>query len=784
MPFELGLGDLGDSPHTERLYEQLRRMQGEGGYPSDDESVRMRELRTIALVMAHAEAALDGAATAIHPHQTIELLRDHELARRVPNDAARTEEERQARLVALGTSRRGASAQDIEAALARLGITAEVHSVPRTTVVAEGAPADGIFQLAIEIPADDDTPGKRRAAVDLLRRSMPVLQYGHRQHMSPSELLVHNVAPEWSDADAALGKCALSGAASVTQARAASRLKPYSARSRLAARDLNAMQQQMLIAACSGANNDLVHRNADSRFLMFCVNCTPASTSLIHTMDARYRLVRVAVLYGTDATDRHPGVVDDNTLNAQTYVERLWYTGDGSAPYEMPFPGGGIARLVASGTTLSLINDSGITRTFFGVLEVSGDVRTAGGGNKLGTLTTFADGATLAAAGVTETWWETLRDTVGIRRGNGGGIIFWNGHLSSTCGGVSRQFVVAHTIKPASGANTFVVDSTVDWRGRLLFVQCAVAGMPVANYVGFPGGPSDTKFSTFPAVSAIVGWTGDGVAVGSASLEGYHLDLENGLRIGARSTDGALVVEHTSSAAGSDDQASAILIVHASDPLLAASAIANPAAAVDGNPIVSETLNGVQDAGMLTQGRALEPAPGATPVAVDGMPLGPAVRGSPRVPIAFQVTRRDGRRNQAPFERRQPVAGRLRRVFACDVADGASVVLDDANDWRDRMLVAWVAYSASDIRPTQASDTDIADGTASQTRLPTYTGSGRPSGAASSGQYMVMVAGTDLVLSARSTDGALEVRNDTGGTRYLVGWVEAGFPLGPRSVAG
>jgi len=44
------------------------------------------------------------------------------------------------------------------------------------------------------------------------------------------------------------------------------------------------------------------------------------------------------------------------------------------------------------------------------------------------------------------------------------------------------------------------------------------------------------------------------------------------------------------------------------------------------------------------------------------------------------------------------------------------------------------------------------------------------------------LGGSTLVMSARASDGALEVRNDTGSTRYVVGWIEAGFPLGPRSV--
>jgi hypothetical protein len=204
--------------------------------------------------------------------------------------------------------------------------------------------------------------------------------------------------------------------------------------------------------------------------------------------------------------------------------------------------------------------------------------------------------------------------------------------------------------------------------------------------------------------------------------------------------------------------------------------------ASDTTLVQSETLNGIQDAGMLTQGRAVEPVPGETPVPVNVMPLGPCVRGSPRVPIAFSLARRDGRKDQPRFERRQPVAGRLRRIFAVTVSSGASVVVDDANDWRDRFAVVFVAESGADIRPGFPQDDYVSSGAATQHHMATYFGSGRSSGAYASGDYVALLGGSSLVISARASDGALEVRNDTGSIRYLVGWIEAGFPLGPRSV--
>lgn len=782
LPVELGLGDVADLPHTARLHSLLVRLQGEGGYPSDDASARVRELHAIAHVFALAEAALDAALAGVHPQESAELIDAHDRRMRAPNDAARTIEERQVRLVAIAAGRRCASGEDIVGALARLGVSATVHGVSRSEVVAEGGAPEGILQLAVVLDPADATPAARRAAYDLLRRATPVLQYGHRQHASPLEHIVTSVGPTWGDPDALLGRCALDAATSVTQTRAPSRRKPYGARSRLAARDLNALQEQMLVGACSHASNSLRHANAASRFLSFAVHLTAGATATIDTLDARFRLVRVAVLRGDDTTDRRPGQAGDLGLNASTYRDRLWYTGAGGATYQLDAVASSL-RFDAGAGGLTVTNLSASAFTVAGFLEVSGSVL-VGAGDTTSRIIHFADGATLQANGLDAAWWTAMRDAVGIRRGNGGGITAWPGLTASTCGGVSRHIVLAHSIKPGSGATTFVMDTSVDWRRRLLFVQFAEAGQPAPDYVSWPGGPKDRVFSTYPTVCSAIGYTGIGVVPGSGTVASQHIVLEGGLVLAARSSDGALILEHQ--AGLGDAQLSAILIVHATDDLFAIAPISNPSAAVDGDPIVGEQLNGLQDAGMLTQGRAIEPTePHHVPVPVDAMPLGPAVRGQPRVPVSWMVSRRNGRRDaQAPFERRQPVAGRLRRVFAVEVGIASSVVIDSAHDWRDRMLVGWVAYADEDIRPEEAADSYIASGIISQTRLATYTGPGRPSGAASTGQYLLAVQGTDLVISARATDGALEVRNDTAETRWLVGWLEAGFPLGPRSVAG
>lgn len=776
FPLSLGLGFIGDASAVDQNVSTLIGLQGVGAYSDEAGSYRVRELAAIALIFAHSQMALEAAGAGVFPQGSVELLAEHERRHLVPNDAARTEEQRQARLAALARALRGASAVDIEAAVALLGITANVSSITRGNVVTDGATPDAIFQLSFDV-SNKLGPVERRAAVDILRRCLPVLQYGHMGHASPQEMIVVSDRARW-DGDEVMGDCALAVGTSV-QSRYPSRLKDYGPLSRLTARDLNAIQAQMLVSACNKVANS-IESKAGGKLIAFARHVSAGATVAIETGDYRYRLARVVMHLSASTSDMRPGQTLDTLLNTSTLQEKLWYTGDGSSGYDAVFSDGGVlGGLRATASQIEFISASASAHTVCGFIELSEDVRSGG---RVPEFTTFVDGATLVANSFKKAWTDSMIGSVGVHRANAS-VDNWSAHPPTTCGGVSRQFVLAHSVKPVSGANVFVADTTQDWRDRLLFIEAAAVGLPTAEPVGFPGGPSDTAFVTYPSSSVRVAYTGTGVAQGSTPALPYHVQLDGYLRIGARNTDGALLIEHISSGDPDEPYSAALVIVHATDRLgvrSTATAIPDAVAASDSDLVQSETLNALQDAGMLTQGRAVEPVPGETPVPVDVMPLGPCVRGTPRVPIAFSLSRRDGRRDQPRFERRQPVAGRLRRIFAVTVSSGASVVIDDANDWRDRFAVVFAAGSGADIRPGFPQDDYVSSGAATQHHVATYFGSGRASGAYSSG-YAARLGGDTLVMSARASDGALEVRNDTGSIRYLVGWIEAGFPLGPRS---
>jgi hypothetical protein len=132
-------------------------------------------------------------------------------------------------------------------------------------------------------------------------------------------------------------------------------------------------------------------------------------------------------------------------------------------------------------------------------------------------------------------------------------------------------------------------------------------------------------------------------------------------------------------------------------------------------------------------------------------------------------------------ERRQNVAGSLRRVFACDVAANGDTILDASHDWRDRFIHGLVAYDlTNDFRPAGASPALI--NSASLGAASSYLGPGRASGGTvGATDHYLAVNANQIALYADVITGALCARNSNGAVLYLVGWVDASFPLGPRS---
>lgn len=784
---ELGISPLGDLSPEEELLETLLRLQG-SGYASGDDSARVRELLAIAEAFGASVATLEAVANGMFPQLAVEFLAEHEAGARLPNDAARTIEERQARHVALRAVRALPTAPSIEAALARLGVTATMHRLTRAQVEAEGSEPEAIFQSALEL--DSWTPKVRATAEYMLRRMLPAWQMGQLCHHRPDEMLVSAVGATWNGADEAstLGRGAIAGSGgSTTYYTDVARLKHYAGLSRLNARDLNALQRHTLIAGCSSADNDLLVLPAGGRFYFFAFSVAAGATVEVLTgADYRGRLARVTAF--VSSSDVRPGQASDTVLNAVDNTASAfflpWYTGTGGATYDLSLDGA-VGYFRASSTDIDFVSTAAGTRYVVGCIELSSDVRSTSGGHRAGEIATVADEQTLQAAGIATAWWQQWRDGALHKAANGAGVDAWTAFPSGAeGGGASRLVCVGYAEPPGSAATTFVVDASIDWRDRLLFVELPAIAHVSAN-PEFPGstGDEDLAATRLPAF----GFTGSGITTGLAAAQSYHVAPGWSWRLGARSSDGALVMElPTGSPYGTG-----VFFVHASERLgerSAAAARSFPAAPSNGQPVRPYELNRVQDCSMMVQGlpATRRQHPYTSQVAVSGLPFGLLTRGSPRVSQSYSAAVRDGVRGTSANQVMQHAAGGLRRVFACDLATATALVLDTSVDWRDRMLSWLVGYSASDIRPGGAADDDIANGTATLTYAcgymgPGFGGAGQPSNLDDYTAAPLGVGEFDVALYARASDGALMLRHTFGATRYFVGWIEATFQLGARS---
>lgn len=104
FPGYFGLSTFGGEDE-ESFYRLIRSMQGEGGYTAERETNRMREVHAHSVIAALGANAIGRAAEQSWPDRSTEMLGEWEEAFILPNNAARTQEERQARLRACRATR-------------------------------------------------------------------------------------------------------------------------------------------------------------------------------------------------------------------------------------------------------------------------------------------------------------------------------------------------------------------------------------------------------------------------------------------------------------------------------------------------------------------------------------------------------------------------------------------------------------------------------------------------------------------------------------------------------
>lgn len=365
-------------------------------------------------------------------------------------------------------------------------------------------------------------------------------------------------------------------------------------------------------------------------------------------------------------------------------------------------------------------------------------------------------------------------------------------YASSSPGGVRRFGVITNSV--AGGASKFyTLDTSVDWRDRLLRVSfMSVDGSPATAM--FPGANvEDKRFALCPGIGGEghqLYWTGPGVALPQAAPSGRSMRPttdDGGLVV--RSSDGSLCWE--TFAADVNTPRGVMVLIEGSERLgvsTSPDALAVPVA-VDTEEVRPEQLNELQDAGVLSQVRGNTPIAAATPFAQvkvsEAFPLGPIVFGDPPVPVR-SVRKLLGEVNyDLSYEARQTVGatGILRRwVKTAGLAAGAYAIVDDSADWRDRMLIATLRVTVADESPGAVASAFSTTGTYQGA---CYTGLGEdPTAAAGSPAWRARTntVNPNLSIFADVSTGKLVIKNEGTGTYYGCGLVEGSFPLGPRSV--
>lgn len=381
-------------------------------------------------------------------------------------------------------------------------------------------------------------------------------------------------------------------------------------------------------------------------------------------------------------------------------------------------------------------------------------------------ITTFVDGNDLSE--LNASFWDALKSATLTRRGVGTSA-FSTGWTAD--GGVHRVAVITGVTKGV----LLSIDSSADWRDRILMTACLVAQSDdwSLTYSGpaYPGNPNDVL--TRPSDGSLTGnvlrtgYTGDGTG------HVCWLDTAGHVRLRASSSSGELLFYRDPADPDSSPATYYVMIwatpqlAWRSTPGTLASIVSSPAA---GAHIGHSDLNLIQDRTLFAQ-VAGETFPS------DAFPLGPKLDGY-GVPELWS----QAEYGRTRYEKRQPVVGALKRFFYAAPTNGSEVVIDSSADWRDRFVWGAGRFSTSEIGAGAAAETS--HNTAASWTCGRYTGSGSSGANATQGYGLVIsITGSQLQLRARSTDGALVLRNDTGSTQYVTGMVFASFQLGPRTPA-
>lgn len=400
---------------------------------------------------------------------------------------------------------------------------------------------------------------------------------------------------------------------------------------------------------------------------------------------------------------------------------------------------------------------------------------------------------------------EQLRDRTALRKANGADADAWPDYAG--IGGLRRFGLSRVLTRPGAAADTCLLDASTDWRDRLLVVFAFAHRVLASGPAAFPGHPNDVDYES---LGCVVGYTRDGADVAQA-VGARHIRLATGVHLYAISDavptkEGALAIDVLPTAG--HERMTVGIIVWASERLGLREAAPPPVPALlaaDATTIAPADLNLLQDPVMLAQFTGgIAGTSGPTWNESEAIPLGSQLRPDRGV-VGPHIPRSSTRRTNdwdpsverfVEHERRQKVVGSHKRFFALELANGEERALDSSIDWRQRFIAGMGRVHTAEMRPGEATDTD--HNTASSWERAGFTGPGLraepsaprmaamafiggvPAGylVAPPNHALFLDAASKISLFADSTDGKLYCRNDSGGTRWISGFVEASEPVG------
>lgn len=802
LPYTLGSGLA--EPNAADFARRIRAMLPDG-YTRAEDGLFFYELEAWGKVFEYVHNMRRRLRSNMSARMTTELLDEWERAFSLASDAVRDDIARQQRLVAAESARGGATADRIATALAQIATSAPVDIVPitRADVVlagmgatSEGAPL--IFQLLATLSeADWNDNAIRRALATIIGRMVPARAWGQDgasvlDSMGTAEAL-------WSGA-AFLGRAyiALDAADGASDANELPpcRLRWYGPGSVLRARDLNALQDAVLRAACPGPASGLVDMGDGGAGQMTCAfsaQITTGTSAVIDNRDWRERLGLVVIRSVASATfDIRPGQSGDNNFAASAvplYVRQVYWGLGANAPIASTdyvyTPVANVSIYAdSSNGRLRIENQTGATISVAGVISaMAEEYDSHTNARRDGRLVAFTDGDDLTA--LSASFSTSLRDRTTCAKATGAGADGWGNYE-----GEGLRRLIGYVTNVAPGTSR-LVDDSMDWRDRMIVATHSAIDLDkwtsIAYLAAGPIGatpldtsdptpdqlfaPHDTKLPASRAVS--LGYSGVG---SNATTVGPSVPLSPKARLWVDDSHGYLWITRDAEAA--IKPCTFLLMLEATcalgqrtTPNAWSSAVGS-----DGTKVAPWKLNRAQDRALMGVASASHPI---------GKSRHEHARLSQlRLPSSLE-------HHGLELSQQRSSIGGARRHFAISVAAGVTSQLDATIDWRDRYVRLCASYStAHDIRPGKTDDEQANWTTGvSAVAVARYTGASIPVGATGDkdvGYTLVIIAeasagANDGITVYAHTDGSLRIRNGTGSTYYVNGWVDASVQLGVRS---